>query len=564
MRRRRATTAGGSAHRPRRAALAGLAALLTAALAVSGPGEVWAAFTGTTASTGNQLATETVFPDYRTAVQNSGPVVYHPFDDAYGSSTAGALAGTAGTYNGAATASSASTTAIATSAGGPRKAVRFPAGTHAAADATTSLDGGAVNTLKLTLEAWVRTGRGGAVVSLLPEGSTSASGRPQLYVNAAGQVCVGLTLESQTLQEVCGYDASDAKAWTSADQASPAWHHVAAVIDPTAPAGTVPCDSTGTQVVVYVDGAVVYDRGLCATWPRTLAGRWRVGSAPITTDVIAATGEMEGPAPDTWTGDVDEVAVYTGALSAAEIEKHHDVGRGTVAGDYAATVRAVPSLHLYWQLDGVPGPGSGRTVADASTHARHGTHHGYPVLPADGAPTGTSTPGTAVGLSGVNDVSTGAGRTTPAAFSTEVWFRSTGGTGPLASFGSSQTGTSTVPDVALYLTAGGNLAFSIRPLQRTVVSTRDHRDGVWHLATSTMSAGGRMRLYVDGVLVGEDASSTTTGTSTGFWRWGGGGDYSSFSPQPGAPFFTGRLDEASVYDRELSSEDVAIHWGARF
>jgi hypothetical protein len=73
-----------------------------------------------------------------------------------------------------------------------------------------------------------------------------------------------------------------------------------------------------------------------------------------------------------------------------------------------------------------------------------------------------------------------------------------------------------------------------------------------------------MGLYVDGVLVREDTSSTTTGTSTGFWRWGGGGDYTAFTTQPVAPLFTGRLDEASVYDRELTPEEVAIHWGASF
>jgi hypothetical protein len=505
-----------------------------------------------------------VFPDYRTAVQSSGPVVYHPFDDAYGSSTAAALAGSAGTYNGAAAPSSATATAIAAGAGGPRGAVRFPAGTHAAADTSTSITGAAVNTVALTLEAWVRTGSGGAVVSLLPEGSDPTGGRPQMYVNAAGQVCVGLTLQSPyTLQEVCGYDASDTKAWTPADQASPAWHHVAAVVDPTAPAGTVPCDSAGTQVVVYVDGAVVYDRGLCATWPQSVAGRWRVGSAPIPTDVIAATGEQEGPAPDTYTGDVDEVAVYAGALTAAEIKTHHDLGRGTVAGDYAATVKATPSLHLYWQLDGVPGAGAARTVADASTHSRAGTHRSHPDLGVGGAPTGTPTPGTAVGLSGVDDISTGAGRTTPTAFSAEVWFRSSGGTGPLASFGPTRTGSATVPDVAVHLTAGGSVAFAVRSPQRTVVSARDHRNGAWHLVTATMSSGGRMRLYVDGVLVQEDTSSTATSTLTGFWRWGGGGDYSAFATRPGAPFFTGRLDEASVYDRELSPEDVAVHWAAR-
>lgn len=552
-------------HRPvTRAVLAGCATLLTVVLAAAGPSGVWAAFTATTASTGNQLMTDGAFPDYRTAVQASAPVVHHPFDDPYASTAAAALAGTTGTYNGAMAAISAPTTAIASSTGGPRRAVRLPAGAYAAADAATSLTGAAVNTVKLTLEAWVRTGAGGAVVSLLPENGAVPNGRLQLYVNAAGQVCVGLTLESPSaLQEVCGYDASDTKAWTTADQASPGWHHIAAVIDPGAAAGTSPCDSTGAQVAVYVDGVVVYDRGFCATWPQTVAGRWRVGSAPITTDVIATTGEQEGPAPDTFAGDVDEVAVYTGALSATEIQKHYDLGRGTVAGDYAATVRAL-SPYLYWQLDGVPGTGTGRAVADSSTNGRTGTHHGYPDLPAAGAPTGTTTAGTAVGLSGVSDVSTGASRTTPPAFSTEVWFNSSGGTGPLVSFGSTVSGTSTVPDLAVHLTANGSLAFSLRTPQRTVVSARDHRDGAWHLVTATMSAGGRMRLYVDGALVGEDTSVTSSAALTGFWRWGGGGDYSSFGTRPGGAFFSGRLDEASVYDRELSPEDVAVHWGASF
>ena len=79
-----------------------------------------------------------------------------------------------------------------------------------------------------------------------------------------------------------------------------------------------------------------------------------------------------------------------------------------------------------------------------------------------------------------------------------------------------------------------------------------------------MSSDGRMRLYLDGLLVGENGSSASPGPLTGFWRWGGGGDYSAFATRPGAEFFSGRLDEASVYDRELTPEDVAIHWGAGF
>jgi hypothetical protein len=534
-------------HRP--AALAGCAAVLIAVLAIAGSGGTWAAFSAPTASSGNDLTTRAAFPDYRTAVTDSGAVVYHRLDDAYGSSTAVALAGANGSYNGAAFATSLASGAIAAGAGGPRKAVTFSPGAYAVADTAFSVTAAAVNTQTLTLEAWVRTGYGGAVVSLYPDGAAATPGRVQLYVNSAGMACVGLTLQSGTLKEVCGLDASDTKVWTpGVDQASPAWHYVAAVIDPAAPRGA------GTEVSVYVDGALVYDDVLSGTWPQTVAGHWRVASAPITTDIRAP-----GPAPDTWTGDIDEVAVYTAALDPTEIKKHYDVGKGTVAGTYSTTVTALASRYLYWQLDDPPGSGAALAVADASGKAHPGTHHGYPDMQEVGAPTGTGAAGTAVGLSGVNNISTGASRTTPAAFSTEVWFNSSGGTGPLVSAGSA-----TLPDAAVYLTATGKLAYSMRTPKRTIVSTSAYTDSSWHLATTTMSAGGRMRLYVDGALAGEDTSTATTGTITGFWRWGGGGDYTAFTTGPGATYFTGVLDEASVYDKELSDEDVAVHWGAQY
>ncbi|SET50219.1 LamG domain-containing protein [Geodermatophilus poikilotrophus] len=542
-----------------RAVLAGCAVLVTVALAVAGPGGAWAAFTGTTAGTGNRLVTEATFPDYRAAVQRSGPVVHHPFDDPYGSSTAAALAGAPGTYNGAAAATSIPTGAIVASSGDPRRAVHFPERAYATADSTTSITGsgtaGAGELPRLTLEAWVHTGYGygGAVVSLLPDPSTPTAGATQLYINTSGEACVGLTLSSGT-QEVCGSDSTDLKVWSSSTD-TPVWRHIAAVVDPTAAPGSGLCRNDGAQVSVYLDGVVQYDSALCAGWPESVTGRVRVGTAPIATD--GGT-----PARDTWSGGIDEVAVYAAALNATEIKKHYDLGKGTVAGNYATSVTSFASLRMYWQLEEQPAAGV-LTVADASGQNR-GTFHGHPDLQVAGAPTGTAPAGVAVRLRGVNDISGGASRPLPTAFSTEVWFSSSGGTGPLVSFGSTQTGSATLPDIAVYLTATGRLAFTVRSPQRTVVTTTDHRDGGWHLVTATMRSDGRMSLYLDGVQVGENASSASPGLPSGFWRWGGGGDYSAFATRPGADFFSGRLDEASVYDRELTPEEVAVHWGASF
>ncbi|WP_448614372.1 LamG domain-containing protein [Modestobacter sp. URMC 112] len=539
---------------PRAVVAATCAAVVTAALAVAGPGGAWASFTGTTVNTGSELRAHAAFPDYRTAVLNSNPVVYHPFDDPYGSSAAGAIRGTAGTYNGAAVVSSVPAGAIATSAGGPRRAVRFSPGAFAAANSTTTLSAAAVNTQQLTLEAWVRTGQGGAVVSLFPEGAPTTPGRAQLYVNGSGMACVGLTLEGAALQEVCGSDPEDTRVWTSADQASPVWRHVAAVIEP------IPSRGAGTEVSVYVDGSVVYDHQLTGTWPQTLSGRWRVGSAPITADTNAAR-----PAPDTWSGDIDEVAVYATALPPPEISKHHQLGLGNPAGsNYATYIRGLPNLQLYWQLEEQPSA-TARSVADASPGGTSvGTYHSYPDLELAGAPTGTTptSTGVAVGLWGVAGISAGGNRSTPAAFSAEVWFKSSGGTGPLVGF--TPTAAGNVPDRAVYLTATGDLAFGMSVPRRTLTAGRNFRDGQWHLVTATMGAGGRMSLYVDGELAAADASAAATASDPGLWRWGGGGNYTSYPTQPGAPLFTGLLDEASVYDVELSAEDVAVHWGAKF
>jgi hypothetical protein len=280
---------------------------------------------------------------------------------------------------------------------------------------------------------------------------------------------------------------------------------------------------------------------------------------------VGSTPVRAGSAPATWSGDIDEVAVYAGALTAAQVKTHYDeskdLNNANTPTTYGQSVTSSSPV-LWWRLEETPGPAA-RSVATTVTGGPTGTFHAYPDLPVTGAPTGSAATALGVGLSGLSDISGGASRTTPAAFSTEVWFNSAGGTGPLVSFGDTQTGPSTIPYGAVYLTAQGTLVFSLRASQRTVVSGQDYRNTGWHLATATMSAGGRMRLYVDGALAGEDASATSAGSLTGFWRWGGGGDYSAYTTQPGATLFTGSLDEASVYDKELTAEDVAVHWGAR-
>ncbi len=55
---------------------------------------------------------------------------------------------------------------------------------------------------------------------------------------------------------------------------------------------------------------------------------------------------------------------------------------------------------------------------------------------------------------------------------------------------------------------------------RTVSSGRTYNDNQWHQITATMSTDG-MKLYVDGVRVGQRTDTTVGEAYLGYWRVGG-------------------------------------------
>ena len=89
-------------------------------------------------------------------------------------------------------------------------------------------------------------------------------------------------------------------------------------------------------------------------------------------------------------------------------------------------------------------------------------------------------------------------------------------------------------------------------VEQTIESSDSYNDGQWHHVVAMQGAEG-MALYVDGALVGVDPE-TGTWNYTGYWRiggdrtWGAGGDE-----------FDGVIDEAAVYVRPLSANEVALH-----
>jgi PKD repeat protein len=205
---------------------------------------------------------------------------------------------------------------------------------------------------------------------------------------------------------------------------------------------------------------------------------------------------------------------------------------------------------IYWRLDD-----TGTTAEDASAHVHDGVYSGG-VTRAQTSP--VSTVGSAAAFNGSDG---GVGSVdqfvNPTTYSTETWFNTTStGGGKIIGFGNVQTGFSGNYDRHVYLTPDGRLNFGAwTGFQNVASSTASYNDGAWHHMVATQGADG-MKLYVDGVLVGTNGN-TAAQEYNGYWRIGG--DWAWDGSQP---YFPGLIDEAAVYDKVLSLNQVRSHYRA--
>ncbi len=228
------------------------------------------------------------------------------------------------------------------------------------------------------------------------------------------------------------------------------------------------------------------------------------------------------------------------------------------AQDAYANAVTLDNPSLWYRL----GEPSGTTAVDAGSARRNGSYVGSPVLGRPGAL--NCSPDTAVMFNGSTTevtTSTAAAVPAPSTFSVEAWFATTVGGGKLIGFGNSRSGTSSQYDRQVYLTNSGQVVFGLYVSgYRIAASPGTYLDGKYHHVVATLSGAG-MVLYVDGVKVAANATTTTAESNTGWWRVG----YDNLSGWPGAPtrsHFTGLLDEVAVYPTALSATRVAAHYNA--
>ena len=150
----------------------------------------------------------------------------------------------------------------------------------------------------------------------------------------------------------------------------------------------------------------------------------------------------------------------------------------------------------------------------------------------------------------------------PNVLTLEIWFKTTTTRGgKLVCLGNARTGASAKADRHLYLTDAGRVVFGVYPgAYKTITSPTALNDGNWHLAVATLGANGQ-RLYIDGSPVAADPATTKGDNFSGYWRIG----YDSLAgwpTQPTSSFLAGTVDEAAMYDTELTAGVIAAHYAA--
>ncbi len=422
-----------------------------------------------------------------------------------------------------ATTSAGGITALQAGAVPGSTASRFDGSTGCAVSTATQ-----VNPTTFTLSAWFRTTTttGGWIVGSSSNASADASSASpahdrNVYLTDSGTLVFGTWN---------GVAASTVTATGTYNDG--AWHHVAATLS-----------SGGTKL--YVDGALAASSATTAAENATRY--WHIGCNWI------GTAWPSVPSSYALNGTIDEVAVHTVALDAAQIAQLYRSALPPAPNPAPTT----PAPWLRWRLDDA----EGRNVADTSGNGRHGWTSDGGIVRRTLGISGEDTATTFDGSTGC--VVSSASHADPQTFSIEAWFRTTTTTGG-AIVGYSNAATPRASDATswdrfLYLTDAGAVAFGVYPGSYQVVTSTGsgYDDGRWHHVVATLSSTGQ-RLYLDGALAGS-LPNTAAQPYTGWWHVGCN-RLNGWPSEPSSHYLGAAIDEVSIYTTALSATAVASRY----
>jgi hypothetical protein len=289
----------------------------------------------------------------------------------------------------------------------------------------------------------------------------------------------------------------------------------------------------GTAIRIFLNGVVVYTNS-------TFAGRTLPGVGATTQ--LKAFGCIGGTTGADLIGTIDEVALYSVALSAATIAAHYQAG----IVSYAQRILA-DNPTGYWRL----GEASGLTAADSSGHGYAGTITGGVTLAQPGA-IASDTAALFNGTTGYISVPHAAPLAPTADFSVEAWVRFSGST-PLDIINHYGAGNFK----GFFFAASESLADGRLELwtgNGWFRGTRVINDGQWHHVAATIT-GTTARIYVDGVLDSTGVATLDLGPVTFALEIGRRHDTLTYA--------SGLIDEVALYSYALTPAQVLAHYQAR-
>lgn len=490
-----------------RAALLLLVALPLGAMAVGGTS---GAFTAQTANPASTLTTAASFAcDYPGLVLGTGGLAsYWRLGESSGTTAADGQGSLNGTYTGTHTLGVSGAIAGTTNA-----AVRLGGGYVQVGD---NLD--FPGTAAFSLEAWVRPTTIDTTFRRIVSKNRDEGGRQgyEFWVESTN----GLGFE-RFRDGVKDFVLVPAPALNT-------WSHVVATYD-------------GSTMRVYVNGA------LGASAASTMSMTNNGASFRIGTD-----GQWAG---DVWLGDLDDVAVYTSALNATQVQDHFRCGRR-----YRDVILETPGLQSYWRL----GESSGTTAFDSKGTA-NGTYENGVTLGAAGAPNYANDAASFDGADDLVDFGDLHDFAGTASFTIEGWINRTapGEADQWRWIAAKESvvdprdgwGVIVAPDI--YTPAPQSIYFNrwSAGTEHTVASTTLTVPNTWYHFAATYD-GATMRVYVNGALEASTASALSLANTTLPLRLGA-------AAPPSTNRFAGRIDELAVYNTALTAAQVAEHYRAR-
>ncbi|MFG3382222.1 LamG-like jellyroll fold domain-containing protein [Streptomyces sp. NPDC047999] len=390
----------------------------------------------------------------------------------------------------------------------------------------------------LAVELWFRTAKPGVLVgdqSAELDGATAASGSwtPLLYVGSDNK------LHGKFFVNAASTGTPLASTTTVTDNE---WHH--AVIS-----------ASGSTQTLYLDG--VRQGTFTGKVNHQSNTRTYIGGGFSSTAWPASPG-----AATRFPGQIDEVAVYTGPLDAASVTRHFRARSGLVHGNgtqyRGAVVGDGPAA--YWRMDETTGATARSETAGG---ANNGTYD-KAVLGGTGVfGTGDGTSARFTGGSSLRFPAQSLAKDTSLA--AELWFRTTK-PGILLAFQNQPLGTKpTSWRPVLNIDEAGRLRgeFWLSGVTGAtpITSSTAVTDNEWHHVVLSGSDD-IQHLYLDGVRIGELKGRIADQALAYSYLGAGFGSSGWMGVPEGTYYFTGDLDEAALYDRPLTAEQVADHYRA--